>query len=60
MNNFNAYLIKTTIKLDGMDNLKELLNKQQELLDELYSNVAEIESVVRKINLELSMEKATQ
>lgn len=60
MNNFNSYRIKTTIKLDGMDELKELLNKQDELLNNLNSNVAEIESVVRKINLDLSMEKATQ
>lgn len=60
MNNFNACRIKTTIKLDGMDELKELLKKQDELLNALNSNVAEIESVVRKISLDLSMEKATQ
>lgn len=60
MNNLNAYRIKTTIKLDGMDELKELLKKQDELLNALNSNVAEIESVVRKISLDLSMEKATQ
>lgn len=51
--------INTTIKLDGMDKLKELLAKQYEILTEFNKNVAEIEGVARSISVDLSIEKAT-
>ncbi len=54
------YRINTSIKLDGMDKLKDLLKKQQEILSEFEKNIAEIELVTHNLNVELSMEKATQ
>ncbi len=56
----NDTRIITSIKLNSMDNLKELLDKQRELLTELNKNAEKIEAVKNCINIELSMEKATQ
>jgi hypothetical protein len=52
-------VIKTSINLNGMDKLKMLLGKQQEILSELDKNITEIETTARDINIELSLEKAT-
>lgn len=59
-NRVNDTRIITSIKLNSMDNLKELLDKQRELLTELNKNAEKIEAVKNCINIELSMEKATQ
>ena len=49
--------IKALINLEGMNELDELLQKQQELLKELRKNNEEIEKV--RIDINFSIEKAT-
>lgn len=52
--------VKTSIKLDGMEKVKDLIKKQRELLEQLSRNVAEIEIAEIQLNVELATEKATE
>lgn len=49
--------IRTSINLEGMDELEELLQKQEELLKELRKNNERIVNV--RISINLLIEKAT-